>query len=261
MMRALFSAATGMTAQQTNVDVIANNLANVNTVGFKRTRADFADLLYQTLRAPGTTTIQGQQAPTGIQVGMGTRLAATTRMWTQGEFQQTGDSFSIAIEGDGFFQLNTPDGIVYTRDGTFKLDATGKLVTSDGFALEPAITIPQNALSVSVGTDGTVTFLLPGQTEAQQAGQITLAKFINPAGLQSIGNNMFRATSASGNAITGTPGVDGMGTVRQGFVESSNVKVVEELVNLIIAQRAYEVNSRAIQTSDEMLQTANNLRR
>lgn len=261
MMRALFSAATGMTAQQTNVDVIANNLANVNTVGFKRTRADFADLLYQTLRAPGTTTIQGQQSPTGIQVGMGTRLAATTRMWTQGEFQQTGDPFSIAIEGDGFFQINTPDGIVYTRDGTFKLDATGKLVTSDGFALEPAITIPQNALSVSVGTDGTVTFLLPGQTEAQQAGQINLAKFINPAGLQSIGNNMFRATSASGNAITGTPGVDGMGTVRQGFVESSNVKVVEELVNLIIAQRAYEVNSKAIQTSDEMLQTANNLRR
>jgi len=261
MMRALFSAATGMTAQQTNVDVIANNLANVNTVGFKRTRADFADLLYQTLRAPGTTTIQGQQSPTGIQVGMGTRLAATTRMWTQGEFQQTGDPFSIAIEGDGFFQINTPDGIVYTRDGTFKLDSTGKLVTSDGFALEPAITIPQNALNVSVGTDGTVTFLLPGQTEAQQAGQITLAKFINPAGLQSIGNNMFRATSASGNAITGTPGVDGMGTVRQGFVESSNVKVVEELVNLIIAQRAYEVNSKAIQTSDEMLQTANNLRR
>lgn len=261
MMRALFSAATGMTAQQTNVDVIANNLANLNTVGFKRMRADFADLLYQTLRAPGTTTIQGQQSPTGIQVGMGTRLAATTRMWTQGEFQQTGDPFSLAIEGDGFFQINTPDGIVYTRDGTFKLDATGKLVTSDGFALEPAITIPQNALNVSIGTDGTVTYILPGQTEAQQAGQITLAKFINPAGLQSIGNNMFRATSASGNAITGTPGVDGMGTVRQGFVESSNVKVVEELVNLIIAQRAYEVNSKAIQTSDEMLQTANNLRR
>ncbi|MCS6862045.1 MAG: flagellar basal-body rod protein FlgG [Abditibacteriales bacterium] len=261
MMRALFSAATGMTAQQTNVDVIANNLANLNTVGFKRTRADFADLLYQTLRAPGTTTIQGQQSPTGIQVGMGTRLAATTRMWTQGEFQQTGDPFSLAIEGDGFFQINTPDGIVYTRDGTFKLDATGKLVTSDGFALEPAITIPQNALNVSIGTDGTVTFILPGQTEAQQAGQITLAKFINPAGLQSIGNNMFRATTASGNAITGTPGVDGMGTVRQGFVESSNVKVVEELVNLIIAQRAYEVNSKAIQTSDEMLQTANSLRR
>jgi flagellar basal-body rod protein FlgG len=261
MMRALFSAATGMTAQQTNVDVIANNLANVNTVGFKRTRADFADLLYQTLRAPGTTTIQGQQSPTGIQVGMGTRLAATTRMWTQGEFQQTGDPFSIAVEGDGFFQINTPDGIIYTRDGAFKLDSTGKLVTSDGSALEPAITIPQNALNVSIGTDGTVTYILPGQTEAQQAGQINLAKFINPAGLQSIGNNMYRATSASGNAITGTPGVDGLGTVRQGFVESSNVKVVEELVNLIIAQRAYEVNSKAIQTSDEMLQTANNLRR
>ena len=261
MMRALFSAATGMTAQQTNVDVIANNLANVNTVGFKRTRADFADLLYQTLRAPGTTTIQGQQSPTGIQVGMGTRLAATTRMWTQGEYQQTGDPFSIAIQGDGFFQINTPDGVVYTRDGTFKLDSTGKLVTSDGSALEPAITIPQNALNVSIGTDGTVTYALPGQTEPQTGGQINLAKFINPAGLQSVGNNMYRATSASGNAITGTPGVDGLGTVLQGFVESSNVKVVEELVNLIIAQRAYEVNSKAIQTSDEMLQTANNLRR
>jgi flagellar basal-body rod protein FlgG len=261
MMRALFSAATGMTAQQTNVDVIANNLANVNTSGFKRMRADFADLLYQTLRAPGTTTVQGSQSPSGIQIGMGARLAATSRMWHQGEFQNSGDPYHLAIQGDGLFQINTPDGIQYTRDGSFKRDVNGNLVTTEGFLLEPAINIPQGAENIAVGADGTVTYTLPGETEAQQAGQISLAKFVNPAGLLSVGHNRYKATSASGPAITGTPGTDGMGTIAQGFLESSNVKIVEELVNLIIAQRAYEVNSRAIQTSDDMLQTANNLRR
>jgi flagellar basal-body rod protein FlgG len=259
MMRALFSAASGMTAQQTNVDVISNNLANLNTTGYKRARADFADLLYQTLRAPGGA--QGTQSPTGVQIGMGSRLIATSRLWQQGEFQATQDPMNVAIQGEGLFQINTPDGIVYTRDGSFKRDANGNLVTANGLLAEPAITIPAGAFDVAIRDDGTVTYKLPGESTEQQAGQIILAKFINSAGLQSIGNNLFRATTASGEAVTGAPGTEGMGTLVQGYLESSNVKVVDELVNLIIAQRAYEVNARAITTSDEMLQTANNIRR
>ncbi len=262
MMRALFSSATGMLAQQVNVDMIANNLANVNTNGFKKARADFQDLLYQTLRLAGATVTQGAQAPTGIEVGMGVRLAATTRNFAQGEFQQTDNPFDLAVEGAGFFRITLPDGTTaYTRDGAFKVDGTGKLVTSDGFTVDPPITIPQGTIRVNISKRGVVEALVQGQDTPQNLGQLQLANFINPAGLASAGGNLFRETPASGNPTTGAPGENGLGTIGQGVLEKSNVQVVEELVSLITAQRAYEINSKAIQTADEMLATANNLRR
>ncbi len=262
MIRSLYTAATGMSAQQVNMDVTANNLANVNTTGFKKSRADFQDLLYQTIRVAGATQGQGVELPTGVQVGLGTRLAATQKVFTQGDFQTTGNELDMVIEGKGFFQVTLPSGeVAYTRDGSLKMDGEGRVVTSDGYPIDPEISIPSGATSISVGKDGTVSVKLAGQTEPEDAGQIQLVNFLNPAGLESMGGNLYRVSAASGEPIVGTPGQDGLGTLAQGTVEMSNVKVVEEMVNLIIAQRAYEVNSKAIQASDEMLSLANNIRR
>jgi flagellar basal-body rod protein FlgG len=250
MIRALYSASSGMQAQQLNLDVVANNLANVNTAGFKKTRTDFEDLLYQTFRAPGAAGAQGSTLPSGIQVGSGTRPVATQRIFSQGDFQQTENPLDLVIEGDGFFQITRPDGsTAYTRSGAFKKDGTGRMVTSEGYPLQPSVVIPADAKAVSVGSDGTV------------SGQLQLAQFVNPAGLLSVGRNLFVPTSASGNAVVGTGGTQGLGTIAQGFLELSNVKVVDEMVAMITSQRAYEANSRAIQTADEMLAMSNNIRR
>jgi len=262
MIRALYTSSSGMQAQQLNLDAIANNLSNVNTAGFKRTRVDFQDLLYQTLRAPGTAGSQGTTIPTGIQVGHGTRPVATQRIFSQGDFQQTENPLDLVIEDQGFFQVLRPDGTTaYTRSGAFKKDGTGRIVTSDGFPLQPGITVPGDATSFTVGTDGTVSITLPGQSAAQQIGTIQLARFVNPAGLSAVGRSLFVPTSASGDPIVANAGTDGMGTLAQGFLEMSNVKVVEEMVAMITSQRAYEANSKAIQTADEMLSMANNMRR
>ena len=262
MIRSLWSAATGMQAQTLNIDVISNNLANVSTSGFKKSRADFQDLLYQTLRSPGVSSSADTQVPTGIQVGHGVRPAATQKMFTQGEFQKTENELDMAIEGDGFFQILQPNGeTAYTRAGSFKLDSDGRVVTSDGFPLEPEITVPTDAVSLSIGTDGTVSVLLANETAGTEIGKIELADFTNPAGLNSIGRNLYLPTASSGDATVGTPGEDGYGTIAQGYLELSNVSVVDEMVNMIVAQRAYETNSKTIQASDEMLQTATNLRR
>ena len=259
-MRALWTAATGMQAQQLTLDVISNNLANVQTAGFKRSRVDFQDLVYEMLQAPGASSAQGQEIPAGFQVGHGSRAVATQRLFIKGDLQQTGNPLDLAIEGDGFFQVQQPTGdIAYTRAGAFKKDSQGRLVTSDGFTLDPEITLPQNATSVTVGVDGTVSVTIAGQQQPQTVGQIQLARFTNPAGLESLGRNLFTPTQSSGDATQGTPGQDGLGTLIQGFVESSNVNVVEEMVGLIVTQRAYEINSRAIRTADDMMQTANNL--
>jgi flagellar basal-body rod protein FlgG len=251
-----------MVGQQFNIDTIANNLANVNTAGFKKSRVDFQDLLYQTVRYAGTPVTAGAQIPTGIELGHGVRPVATQKVFIQVGFRQTDNPLDLAIEGDGFFQILMPDGtIAYTRDGSFKRDGEGRLSTSDGFSLEPEIIIPENAVSVNIGTDGTVSVLNAGANEQTSVGQIRLARFVNPAGLQSQGRNLLARTAASGDPIEGTPGLDGLGAMAQGYLEMSNVQVVEEMVNMIVAQRAYETNSKAIQASDDMLQTANNLRR
>ncbi len=260
MQRSLFTGATGMTAQQLNLDVIANNLANVNTTAFKRSRVDFQDLLYQTLRAPGAVSAEGLEIPSGIQLGHGVGVASITKVFLQGSFTQTGNSLDLAIEGDGFYQITLPDGeIGYTRDGSFKLNRDGTIVTADGFPLEPEVTIPEDAVNITVGNDGTISVTLSDGT-TDELGQIELARFINPAGLLSQGRNLFRESEASGDPILSVPGEEGAGTIRQGFLESSNVSVVDEIVQLIITQRAFEVNSSVIRTSDEMLQTANNMR-
>ncbi len=260
-MRALWTAASGMVAQQLNVDTIANNLANVNTAGFKKTRVDFQDLLYQTLRVPGAPAAEGVQVPTGLQVGLGVRPAATMKIFTQGTFQHTGNPLDLVIEGDGFFQVLLPDGSrAYTRAGAFKIDSQGNIVTSDGYPLEPPITVPSDAIDISIGADGTVAVTLPGQDQPQTIGKIELARFPNPAGLEAIGHSLFRATAASGQPTTGTPGLNGFGTITQGVLELSNVVVVEEMVNMITAQRAYEASAQAIKISDEMLHMANNAR-
>lgn len=259
-MRALWTASTGMHAQQVTLDVISNNLANVQTAGFKRSRVDFQDLVYEILQAPGATSAQGQEVPSGFQVGHGSRAVATQRLFIKGDLQQTGNSLDLAIEGDGFFQVELPSGdIGYTRAGAFKKNSQGQMVTSDGFAVQPQITIPQSATSVTIGVDGTVSVVQAGQAQPQTVGTIELVRFINPAGLESQGRNLFLPTQASGDATPGTPGRDGIGTLLQGFVEGSNVNVVEEMVGMIVTQRAYEINSRAIRTADEMMQTANNL--
>lgn len=262
MMRALWTAGSGMVAQQANIDVISNNLANVNTTGFKKNRVDFQDLIYQNLRDAGAPAGQGSQLPTGLQLGHGVRPVATQKIFTQGSYQQTGNSLDIVLEGNGFLQVTLPDGsIAYTRDGSLKKDGQGRIVTSEGYMLEPQITIPENALSVNISADGTVSVTIPGNSNPQEVGQLQLASFVNPAGLNSIGRNLMTETAASGAPVTGTPGEDGFATIAQGYLEMSNVQVVEEMVNMIVAQRAYEVNSKAIQTSDDMLQQANNLRR
>ncbi|MBL8471682.1 MAG: flagellar basal-body rod protein FlgG [Rhodocyclaceae bacterium] len=255
MLRSLWIAKTGMDAQQTNLDVISNNLANVSTNGFKRSRAVFEDLLYQTLRQPGAQSSQQTTIPSGLQIGTGARPISTERIHAQGNMTQTGNPLDVAINGDGFFQITMPDGtLAYTRDGAFQKDAQGVIVTSSGYTLSPAITVPQNALSVTIGRDGVVNVLLPGQAAPTQIGAIQLATFVNAGGLQSMGENLFAETASSGTPTPNTPGTNGAGLLNQGYVEASNVNVVEELVNMITAQRTYELNSRAIQTSDQMLQ-------
>ena len=255
MIRSLWIAKTGLDAQQTQMDTIANNLANVSTSGFKRSRAVFEDLLYQNLRQPGAQTSQQTQLPSGLQVGTGVRTVATERIFTQGNLQQTSNDKDLAIQGSGFFQVLMPDGTTaYTRDGSFQVDNQGQMVTSSGFVIQPALTIPANAQSISIGRDGTVSVTQPGSTNATQVGQLQLATFINPAGLESRGETLYVETTASGNPSTNTPGTNGAGMVSQGYVETSNVNVAEELVNMIQTQRAYEINSKAITTSDQMLQ-------
>ncbi len=262
MIRALWTAASGMEAQQLNVDVIANNLANVNTTGFKRSRADFQDLLYQTLRDAGASSSNSTIYPTGMQIGLGTRNAAIQKIFQQGEFQQTQNPMDFAIEGRGFFQILQPNGETgYTRAGSFKQDEQGRLVTSDGFPLIPQITIPADAMNITIGSDGTVSVVQAGQNASTQIGQIQLVAFPNPSGLKSIGRNLYTETISSGSPTTGTPGENGIGTIAQGFLELSNVSISEELINMIVGQRAYEINSKAIQTADEMMQTANNAKR
>jgi flagellar basal-body rod protein FlgG len=254
MMRSLNTAASGMAAQQTAVDVIAHNLANVNTTGFRKQRAEFEDLIYQTIRTPGGTTGEGQKLPTGIQIGEGVRLVSTTQMHNQGSLLQTYSSLDCAIEGNGFFQIQRPGGeIAYTRAGNFRMDAEGRLVTVDGYEVEPAITIPTNATSVTISPNGMISVTTPGTNSTQDVGQLTLASFVNPAGLLAIGRTMFAPTDASGEALVGQPGEEGLGTVASGFLEASNVEVVNEMIDLIASQRAYEVNQRVITTADEML--------
>ncbi len=262
MIRSLFTAATGMEAQKLNIDVIANNLANANTVGFKKSRADFQELIYQSLKSPGAASAEGTQVPTGIQVGLGVKPVAVQKMFDQGDFVHTGNNLDIVIEGEGFFQILLPDGTIgYSRSGSFKLDNEGRIVNSDGYPMEPGITIPADTLSISVSSDGKISVLQPGSITPVEVGQIELARFINPGGLKPIGKNLFLATDSSGESTTANPSTEGLGTINQGFIELSNVNVVQEMVNMIISQRAYEINSKAVQASDDMLQIANNLKR
>jgi len=261
-LRALWTAAVGMHGQALNIDVISNNLANVNTAGFKRSRADFQDLLYQSLRIAGAASSSGTEIPTSNQIGLGSKVAAVAKIFTQGDYKQTGNELDLAIDGRGFFQITTPEGeIAYTRAGSFKLDGDGNIVTSDGYLLEPQITVPTNAIQLTIGPDGTVTVMNAGETSPSEIGNIETARFANPAGLIGIGKNLFMESETSGTPTTGTPGEDGLGTISQGYLEMSNVNVVEEMVNMILAQRAYEINGKAIQTADEMLQMANNVKR
>jgi flagellar basal-body rod protein FlgG len=262
MLRALWTAGTGMNAQQTNMDTIANNLANVNTTGYKKIRPEFQDLIYQNLRTAGSTTGQGTIMPTGLQVGHGTKLAATTKIFSQGDYLQTDNPLDMLIEGNGFFQVQMPDGTAaYTRNGAFKADVSGRMVTSEGYLVQPEITVPQGANRIDISPDGTVTAVLAGQNESTVLGQLQLATFRNPAGLDNMGKGLYKEGTASGNAISVVPGTEGAGSIMNNCLEMSNVKVVEEMLNMIVAQRAYDVNSKAIQAADEMLQTANNLRR
>jgi flagellar basal-body rod protein FlgG len=255
MIRSLWIAKTGMEAQQTQLDNISHNLANVATNGFKRGHVVFEDLIYQNLRQAGAASSDATQLPTGLQVGLGVRPVATSRIFTQGNLQQTSNNLDIAIKGQGFLQIQQPDGTTaYTRDGSLQVDAQGQLVTNNGYPVQPGITIPANAQSVTIAPDGTVSVALPGQATAQQIGQLTIASFVNPAGLDPKGMNLWGETSASGTPQAGAPGSNGLGLLQQGFVETSNVNVVEELVAMIATQRAYELNSKAIQTSDQMLQ-------
>ena len=263
MMRALWSAASGMKGQQTNMDVISNNIANVNTYGGKKVRAEFQDLVYQTIRDAGAQSGADSQYPTGMQIGLGTRVAATNRVFTQGSLQTTDNPTDIGIQGEGFFRITLPDGTIgYTRDGSFKLDSQRRLVTTDGYPLADDITIDQNAPSDSIviAGDGQVSCTPAGGTQ-QNVGQITLARFVNPAGLTAIGKNLFVVSEASGEAIESNPGEEGAGTLTQGTLEMSNVQIVEEMVNMIVSQRAYESNSKAVTTSDSMLEIANGLKR
>lgn len=261
MIRALWTSATGMIAQQVNLDVVANNMANVNTAGFKRDRADFQDLMYQSLRLQGVTTEDGNQIPTGINIGHGAILAAVQKLFSQGNYQQTENQLDIAIEGNGFLQVTLPSGdTAYTRSGSLKSDSQGRVVTDDGYLITPNLTIPQNTTNISIETDGTVSVTVQGQQAPQQIGTIELATFANQAGLKAMGKNLFLETDASGTPVTGKPGENGVGTVLQGYLEGSNVNVVQEMVNMIVGQRAYEANSKSIQAADEMLRLANNLK-
>jgi len=261
MIRALYSAASGMTAQQMNVDNIAHNLANANTSGYKQRRAQFQDLLFQTVVQPGAAAGQQTIVPTGLQLGLGTRTASNEIIFTQGDFSQTNNPLDLVIQGKGFFQIRRPSGeLAYTRAGSFHLDRDGNIVTSSGDPLEPQITLPPDAQQITIGQDGTVSITQPGQTASQQAGQIQLANFPNPAGLNSLGGNLYSPTDASGDPIVGNPGgQEGMGAVLQGYIEQSNVSVVAESLNLNVAQRGYEANSKVVQAADSMYQQVNNL--
>ena len=262
MLRSLWIAASGMQSQQMNIDVCANNLANVNTAGFKRSRIDFQDLMYQTIRLPGTEAGGGGIIPTGMQLGQGCRPVAIQKIFVQGDYEQTGNELDLAIEGSGFFQVTLPDGeTAYTRAGAFKKDSEGRVCTSDGYLISPSITIPEDTLKISVEADGTVSVLQAGQSSPTQVGTIELATFTNPAGLIAQGKNLYLPSDASGTPITGAAGTSGLGTLAQGYLEMSNVSVVEEMVKMIVGQRAYEINSKAIQAADEMLQVANNVKR
>jgi flagellar basal-body rod protein FlgG len=262
MMRALYSAASGMNAQQTNVDNIANNLANANTTGFKSRQVQFQDLLYQNMVTPGASAGQQTTVPAGLQVGLGTRTSGNEVIFTQGNFQQTDNPYDLVIQGKGFFQIKLSNGeLAYTRAGSFQTDQNGILVDTNGNQLQPTITVPADAQAVTIATDGTVSYTLPNQTASQTAGQIQLANFQNPAGLNSLGQNYFTPTDASGQPVTGNPGgTEGIGTVMQGYTEQSNVSVVNEFINLIVAQRTYEANSKVVKASDEMYQDVNNLK-
>jgi flagellar basal-body rod protein FlgG len=262
MMRALYSSASGMTAQQLNVDNIANNLANANTAGYKSRQAQFQDLLYQNMVTPGASAGQQTTVPTGLQVGLGTRTSSNEIIFTQGNFQETDNPLDLVIQGKGFFQIKLPSGeLAYTRAGSFHTDQNGNVVDSNGNQLQPTITIPADAQTLTIASDGTVSYSLPNQTASQVAGQIQLANFQNPAGLNSLGQSLYAPTDASGQPVTGNPGgAEGIGTVLQGYTEQSNVSVVNEFINLIVAQRTYEANSKVVKASDEMLQDVNNLK-
>ncbi|KAB0581083.1 flagellar basal-body rod protein FlgG [Ideonella dechloratans] len=260
MLRSLWISKSGMEAQQTQLDHISNNLSNVATTGYKRSHAAFEDLIYQNLRQSGANSSDQTQLPTGLQVGLGTRAVATARDFTQGNLQQTGNNLDLAINGKGFFQITMPDGTTaYTRDGSFKLDNQGQIVTNNGYVVQPGLTVPANAQSVTVAADGTVSVTLPGQATPQTLGQFQTASFINPQGLDPLGQNLYAETASSGTPSTGAPQSNGMGALQQGFVETSNVNVVEELVQMIQTQRAYELNSKAVSTSDQMLQRLSQL--
>ncbi|WRB54486.1 flagellar basal-body rod protein FlgG [Helicobacter pylori] len=262
MLRSLYSATSGMLAQQTHIDTTSNNIANVNTTGFKKSRADFNDLFYQAMQYAGTNTSNTTLSPDGMEVGLGVRPSAITKMFSQGSPKETENNLDVVITGKGFFQVQLPDGTTaYTRSGNFKLDEQGNLVTSEGYLLIPQITLPEDTTQVNIGVDGTVSVTQGLQTTSNVIGQITLANFVNPAGLHSMGDNLFSITNASGEAIVGNPDSQGLGKLRQGFLELSNVRLVEEMTDLITAQRAYEANSKSIQTADAMLQTVNSLKR
>lgn len=253
MERALWTAAAGMAVQQLNMDTVANNLANVSTTGFKKSRAEFQDLLYQTLNAPGTNSSASTTLPTGIQIGIGAKTAAIKRLFAQGDMKPTDNPLDVSITGNGFFKVTRPDGVLaYTRDGSFTLDENGNLVNAQGYPLDPPVTVPQDAKAITIGPDGTVSVRLADET-VSQVGNIELAQFVNSAGLQSLGGNLYVPTQASGDAVTGTPGQDGLGELQQFFLETSNVSIVNELVDMITAQRAYELNSRTVRTTDEMM--------
>ena len=262
MIRALWTAASGMQSQQLNIDVIANNLANVNTTGFKKSRPDFQDLMYQNMKSVGAPSTSSTQIPSGIQIGLGSKAASVTKVFSAGSMTQTGNDLDLAIEGDGFFQIHMTDGTTtYTRDGSFKKDSQGRIVNSDGYPLTPEMVIPTNASKVTIGNDGTVSVLQAGQSTPTTIGTIQLATFSNPSGLSSLGHNLYQPTDSSGTANTGTAGQNGIGAIGQGFLEMSNVSVMEEMVNMIMSQRAYETNSKAVQAADEMLQQTNNIKR
>ncbi|MEA1916454.1 MAG: flagellar basal-body rod protein FlgG [Campylobacterota bacterium] len=262
MLQSLYTASTGMLGMQTQIDVTANNIANVNTIGFKKSRAEFADLMYHVMEYAGTSTSDVTKSPAGIEVGLGVRATATTKMFTEGNLQETGNQLDIAVTGRGFFKLELPDGTeTYSRNGAFKVDENGTVVNSDGYKLVPEIVVPDDATQINVGVDGTVTVIQAGQTQATQIGNILLTTFINPAGLHSMGDNLYLETDSSGQPNDNTPGLNGAGNTRQGFVEMSNVALVVELTDLITGQRAYDANSKVITTSDEMLQTVNGLKR